>query len=298
MSPVISALRVELTAHGSGATDMSVIESSGPAGASDPGTAPSATRPSLGQGLILLLVYAVVVVGGQQVSGVDYDALGATAGNALKGIILPVGAGIVAVLAVGWRWGVHSVWRERPELRLTEPRWIGVIPALLALAILLGVVFAPWGDWSVGVVVLLLVGTLLVGFGEELIFRGFLLLGARQRFSELGAFLLTCALFGLIHGANALTGQAAGPTIRQIASAAVTGAAFYLVRRFTGVLVAAMLLHGLLDFSILIHGGPGGSGNDVTSAAITGAPASIAILITIAATITVFRRARSTPAAV
>lgn len=195
---------------------------------------------------------------------------------------------------MGWRWGIHALWRERPELRLTEHRWIGVIPALLALSILLGVVFAPWGDWSAGVVVLLLVGTLLVGLGEELIFRGFLLLGARQRYSELGAFLLTCLLFGLIHGANFLNGQAAGPTIRQIISAAVTGAAFYFTRRFTGLLIAAVLLHGLLDFSILVHSGPLGSGSDVTSAVVTSLPASIATLITIVAAFVVFRRTRST----
>lgn len=261
-------------------------------------TGSSAVEPTLGQGLILLLVYAVIVVGGQQLSGVDYDRIGASSGNVLKAIVLPVGAGILAVLAIGWRWGLHSVWRERPELRLTRPRWLVAIPALFILTILLGVAFAPWGDWSVGVVLLLLLGTLLVGFGEELMFRGFLLVGARQRYSELGAFLLTCLLFGLIHGANVLNGQAVGATAKQMLSAAMTGAAFYFVRRLTGVLVAAMLLHGLMDFSILVHGGPGGSANDLTSAAATGVTATIATLFTIAAAIVVFRHARSaTPAA-
>jgi len=259
-------------------------------------SSPSAAEPTLGQGLILLLLYAVVVVGGQQLSGVDYDRISASSGNALKAIILPVAAGVLVVVAVGWRWGIHSLWHERRELRLSSPRWIRLIPALIALSIVLGVAFAPWGDWSAGVAVLLLIGTLLVGFGEELIFRGFLLVGARQRYSELGAFLLTCILFGLIHGANALNGQAIGPTIKQVIGAGILGAAFYLVRRFTGLLVAGMVLHGLLDFSVLIQGGPGG-GNDVTSAAATGLPASIATLLTVAAVIVVFRRARSaTPA--
>jgi membrane protease YdiL (CAAX protease family) len=144
-------------------------------------------------------------------------------------------------------------------------------------------------------VLLLLVGTLLVGVGEELIFRGFLLVGARQRFSEVGAFLLTCVLFGVIHGANALNGQAAGDTIKQVLSATVTGAAFYFTRRLSGVLVAAMLLHGLMDFSILVQGGPRGD-NDVTAAAVTGLPASVAALVTIVAAIVVFRRARAAKA--
>ena len=65
----------------------------------------------------------------------------------------------------------------------------------------------------------------------------------------------------------------------------MTGAAFSFVRRLTGVLVAAMLLHGLMDFSILV------------SAAATGVTATIATLFTIAAAIVVFRHARSaTPA--
>jgi membrane protease YdiL (CAAX protease family) len=260
-----------------------------------PSTSSSPTEPTLGQGLILLLVYAVLVVGGQQVSGVDYDEIGGSSGNALKAIILPVAVGLIAVCAIGWRWGLHSLWRERPDLRLREPRWALAIPALLATTVVLGIAFAPWGDWSVGVVLLLLVGTLLVGVGEELIFRGFLLVGARQRFSEVGAFLLTCVLFGVIHGANALNGQAAGDTIKQVLSATVTGAAFYFTRRLSGVLVAAMLLHGLMDFSILVQGGPRGD-NDVTAAAVTGLPASVAALVTIVAAIVVFRRARAAKA--
>lgn len=225
-------------------------------------------------------------------SGVDYDAISASAGNAFKAIVFPVALAVLAVLAVGWRWGIRSIWHERSDLRLSSPRWLlSLILILFLLSIVLGIGLAPWGDWSIGVVLLILAGTLMVGFGEEIIFRGFLLVGARQRYSELGALLITCLLFGLIHGANFLNGQAAGPTIRQILSAAFMGAAFYLMRRFTGYLVVAMLVHGLLDFSILVNGGPEGGGNDVTSA-LSGLPASIGVIVTIITVVIVFRRSR------
>jgi membrane protease YdiL (CAAX protease family) len=259
----------------------------------DEHTPSSEVKPTFAQGLILLVIYAIFVVGGQLLSGVDYDAISATAGNAFKAIVLPVGLGVLAVLAVGWRWGIRSIWHERPDLRLTSPRWLlSLILFLFLLSIALGIGLAPWGDWSIGVVLLILAGTLMVGFGEEIIFRGFLLVGARQRYSELGALLITCLLFGLIHGANFLNGQAAGLTIRQILNAAFMGAAFYLMRRFTGYLVVAMLVHGLLDFSILVGAGPGDGDADLTSA-ITGLPALIAVILTIVTVFIIFRRARS-----
>jgi membrane protease YdiL (CAAX protease family) len=271
-------------------TDQSVATDDEPVPSSE-------VEPTFAQGLILLVIYGVIVVGGQLLSGVDYDAISANAGNAFKAIVVPVALGVLAVLAVGWRWGIRSIWHERSDLRLSSPRWLlSLVLFLFLLSIVLGIGLAPWGDWSAGVVLLILAGTLMVGFGEEIIFRGFLLVGARQRYSELGTLLLTCTLFGLIHGANFLNGQAAGMTIRQVLSAAFMGAAFYLIRRFTGYLVVAMLVHGLLDFSILVGAGPGDGGADVTSA-ISGLPASIGLIVTIITVIIVFRRSRAGEAA-
>jgi membrane protease YdiL (CAAX protease family) len=267
-------------------TDQSVAPGGGPSKSPE-------SQPTFAQGLILLAVYGIVVVGGQLLSGVDYDQISASAENAFKAIVVPVGLGVLAVIAIGWRWGIRNIWRERPELRLSSPRWLlSLITALYVLSIVLGIGLAPWGDWSAGVVLLVLAGTLMVGFGEEIIFRGFLLVGARKRYTELGALLITCVLFGLIHGANFLNGEDAVTTVRQILSAAFMGAAFYLIRRFSGYLVVPMLIHGFLDFSILINAGPEGGGSDVTGA-ISGLPATIGIVVTIITVIIVFRRSGS-----
>ena len=102
----------------------------------------------------------------------------------------------------------------------------------------------------------LLTGMLLVGVGEELVCRGYLLVGARSRFSELGAFLLTCALFGLMHGVNVVAGQTVGATAAQIVFAIAMGACFYLLRRLTGLLVIAMLAHGIVDVLNLVYAPP------------------------------------------
>lgn len=83
-----------------------------------------------------------------------------------------------------------------------------------------------------------------------------LLVGARTRYSELGAFLFTCVLFGLSHGANVLTGQALGATFGQMIFAAILGAVFYLLRRTSGLLAIAMLVHGLIDVVAIVQAPP------------------------------------------
>ena len=50
----------------------------------------------------------------------------------------------------------------------------------------------------------------MVGFAEEIVFRGYLLVGARSRYSRGRRVVLPSALFGLFHGLNIITGQAVG----------------------------------------------------------------------------------------
>ncbi len=212
--------------------------------------------PSLGRALLILLVYVVIAPGGELLFGVDSEHIKASARNALVGLVLPMALGILAVLLIGGRWGWRDVFTERPELRIHRPRLLRLALTLFALLVVIGLASAPWGDWAAGVIALLILGSLLVGVGEELVFRGFLLVGARTGYSELGAFLLTCILFGLSHGANVLTGQALGPTLGQITFAATLGVVFYLLRRTSGLLVIPMLVHGLIDVVSVVQAPP------------------------------------------
>jgi len=247
--------------------------------------------PTLGRGITVAVLYAVVFLAAALISGVDYDELSQSSSNVLTFVVIPVGLAILATLALTARWGWWDLlFHERPKL--SDPRWLRAIPILWALVIVVTLATAPWDEWNAGLVLLVFAGTLMVGFGEEIVFRGYVLVGARGRYTEVGAWFVSTLAFALLHGLNIFTGQAVGATFQQIAAAFVFGSALYFTRRVTGLLVVGMLLHGLWDFSTFIGAGRG----DKTG----GLPDTIAALpfvwalglTTIVALFVVFRRHR------
>jgi membrane protease YdiL (CAAX protease family) len=95
----------------------------------------------------------------------------------------------------------------------------------------------------------LALGTLLVGFGEEMLTRGTGLVGLRGGFGEGMSWFFSCLLFGLVHALNLFFGQSIGATMRQIAIAFAAGSVLYITRRVSGTLILCMLLHAWIDFT-------------------------------------------------
>ena len=93
------------------------------------------------------------------------------------------------------------------------------------------------------------VGTLLVGFSEELLTRGTGLVGLRGGFGEALSWFFSCLIFGLIHALNVFFGQSLGSTVQQIVFAFLAGTVFYLTRRVSGTLIVCMVLHAWIDFT-------------------------------------------------
>jgi len=87
-----------------------------------------------------------------------------------------------------------------------------------------------------------------LGFCEEAATRGVLLTGFRARMSEVGVWFWTSLLFGALHLPNAFFGLGLG-SLGQTALAFCVGSTFYVLRRLTGSLVHAMVLHGFWDFA-------------------------------------------------
>lgn len=256
----------------------------------EPDASPPRVPPSLGRGVAIAVLYAAVFLVAGLLSGVDYDEITESSSNTLGFVIIPVGLGILAVLVASARWGWWRVLFREQE-RLAEPRWIRAIPVLFGLTIGVTLVVAPWDEWTVGLVLLVLVGTMMVGFGEEIVFRGYVLVGARARFSEVGAWFVSSLLFALLHGLNIVTGQAVGTTIQQIVFAFIMGTGLYFIRRVSGLLVVGMVIHGLWDFSTFIGAGRGDDGTGIPATAVAAPFAWVAMALSIAAAIVVFRRA-------
>ncbi|WP_322409759.1 CPBP family intramembrane glutamic endopeptidase [Microbacterium invictum] len=223
---------------------------------SDHATQRYRVRPRVWIGLVVYFAYVAVVFTVQQLSGIPYTEFGESGINLFlgAGLSLIVGAVLLAVTTtlLGW-WRPALFDRHR-----SAHTWPIIAPIIMVVALVLNLSFTDWGAYDAAFFAASIV-LLLVGFTEELTTRGLLLVGLRSRLPEVWVWFLTSALFGLMHLANALTGQAIGPTLQQVALAFGAGTIFYILRRVTGSLIWAMILHGLWDFSTfsVARGTPG-----------------------------------------
>ena len=215
---------------------------------------PLKVPPRVWIGLVIYVGYVAVVYIVQGLSGVPYDQLGESGSNLFwgAGISLIVGAILLAITTTLLGW-----WRPALFDRQRSVRWPIIAPILLAVALVFNLLSTDWGSYDASFFAASLV-LLLVGFTEEITTRGLLLTGLRSRLNEGWVWFLSTALFALMHLVNVLTGQAIGPTIQQVVFAFVAGTTLYILRRTTGSLIWAMVLHGFWDFSTfaVTHGTP------------------------------------------
>jgi membrane protease YdiL (CAAX protease family) len=220
---------------------------------SEPESAPVRRRrwpvpPSLLIGLAPVVAFAVVSAIRSRPSD-DYAAVGTTVDSVVHRLILPESLAAVAlaliVTGLGW-WRIASV-----DPRRGAPTWTVLAPGLVLVAALARLPFVDWQARSPVYFGLLAVAVLLVGFFEELLTRGVLLAGLRARLPELWVWLLSSALFGLLHLLNILAGAAVGTTIVQVLFAAAFGSVLYIARRLSRTITVPMLMHALWDFGAI-----------------------------------------------
>jgi membrane protease YdiL (CAAX protease family) len=209
-------------------------------------------RPSLAW--IIGIGYAVLFLILELIMGVGYDVIGSTTDSIIKGIVIPVAVGalVLAVVttALGW-W--RPVLRELPDGPPRPPRWLLVVPVLVFVGVLLGIDYGNLGNVGGAMILWLALGTAMVGFSEEITYRGLAVVGFRGGYSEVKVWLFASILFGLLHGANVVLGQGAGPTVRQVIFAFVLGSVFYSIRRITGTIIIPMVIHAIWDFGSFSH---------------------------------------------
>lgn len=207
-------------------------------------------QPKAWISIALLVGYTALVAFVWTLNDFDYEAVGDTRDNVVQGIVVPVavGAAFLAIAATVLGW-----WR--PALREEHragPRWGWVLPALLLAFALSNVFSIDFSSPAVQEVLpMLAIGCALVGFSEELLTRGLMLVGFRGSFSEVWVWLFCSLSFALLHGINAFFGQSIGSTAIQMTVAFLIGTAFYVTRRVTGLLVVTMVIHALWDFGAI-----------------------------------------------
>ena len=170
-----------------------------------------------------------------------------------------VGAAAFIAAAV-WLAG----WRDMGLRKPSPAGWWKVLwlPALyLAVLASLGLAL---GKLELAAVLMVLVNTAVVGFSEEMAFRGVLWGAARKALPFWSGFLLVSAAFGSVHVFNAiLTGELAAAGVQAL-NAFMSGAAYLAIRIRTRSIIPIMLIHGLWDFTVFLVGS-GGTGKPEAS---------------------------------
>lgn len=138
------------------------------------------------------------------------------------------------------------------------------------------------GPPPLGMVGFLLLNVVLGAFSEELMFRGVLLGALRTRLRPAAAVIISSALFGLAHLANAAALGSVKIAMAQAVAAAMSGVVFAAIRVRTGSLLPAIAYHALWDFTSLMAAARLLSGPDAGNAGVAGASAadpSLAMLV-------------------
>jgi membrane protease YdiL (CAAX protease family) len=144
----------------------------------------------------------------------------------------------VLVISMGWwrRVGFIAARNKRDLLWFLVPflpMFINFIPGLELT--------------SLNHVIVILVVTLMVGFVEEVIFRGLMLRALESR-GAWRAIIVTSLLFGLTHALNVLTGKSLAQDAAQIFYAVAIGFAYAALVWRKGTIWPLVIAHFAIDF--------------------------------------------------
>ena len=210
------------------------------------------TKPAWLIGFVVWLIYNAIIFGTWIAVGADYGDL-VSRDVILERIILPEVLGavfmVIIVTRLGW-W--RPVLRED---RRGHPRWsMWVLLPFIAIfvAVLLGT--TDWSVISAGHLALLLLASMLVGFNEEALTRGVLVVATRgSTRHEVLVWLFSTLLFGLMHVPNGFFGIGLSASLTQAVFTFLLGSGLYLLRRVSGTILLPMIVHAIWDFSSFSH---------------------------------------------
>lgn len=208
-------------------------------------------------GLYIYLLYLIIFFTTWSVNGVDYPTIGKTLKSLQLHYAMPTllasAAIIVAISAFGW-WKVSLFDKKK-----SGPKWAWLGPIIMGVLIAGGLLRINADNLNMGLLFWGVLGAVGVGFGEEMITRGTLLVGLRTKYTETKVWLISTLAFAGLHLPNMLFGLAVSGTIVQFILTFIMGSLLYSTRRLSGTLILPMILHGLWDSSIFLQGATGSS---------------------------------------
>ncbi len=163
----------------------------------------------------------------------------------LRDVILALAVLVLLTLGLAW-WSRLTIHRSN---RLGWFGLVALIPVLLMLVTF--VTSASSGFTDRGLIVVVLIGTALVGIGEETAFRGIVLNSLARTMSLPWAVVVSSLFFGLMHSPNVLL-QPVGDTVSQVIVTSLIG--LFLGWTYVlsgGNLVLVVVIHWLWDFCLI-----------------------------------------------
>lgn len=217
----------------------------------------SKREPSVWMGLLLYSGYLAIVFTTWTINGIDYNRIGENEQTLKLWYALPTLFGccflVIAISLLGW-------WRRVLfEGCRSGPGWVWILPVAIALIIVHNLIGVPKANLTLGLLLWSVAGAVGVGFGEEMITRGSLIVGLRSRFTERRVWLISSLLFSALHVPNVIFGLPWISMPIQVGLTFLMGSAFYVIRRLSGTLILPMVLHGLWDSSQLLNDATGGA---------------------------------------
>ena len=214
----------------------------------EPGS--SKPAPSLRMALVLYFGYLAIFFATWTINGVDYLRIGESAVTTKLWYAFPTLFGcaflVVAISKLGW-WRVVLF-----DTSKSGPVWVWILPPVI-----FGIIFSNFAGlafdrlspelllWST-------LGAVGVGFGEEMITRGSMIVGLRSRFPETRVWLISTVLFSALHVPNVIFGLPLLAMPVQVLLTFIFGSGMYAIRRTSGTLILPMVLHGLWDSSLFL----------------------------------------------
>lgn len=219
-------------------------------------------KPSVAIGLAIYAGYLAIFYATWAINGVDYPHIGETVESAKLHYAMPTLLGsaflVIAISALGW-WRPVLFDRTR-----SGPGWAWIAPIFMAVVGISSFAIMKTTNISGALVMWSVLGGIGVGFGEEVITRGTMVVGLRSRFTEGKVWLYSTLLFSALHIPNVLFGLAPKEMPGQLVLTFIFGSLLYATRRLSGTLLLPIFLHGMWDSSIFLPHATGTDPNPVT----------------------------------
>ena len=219
----------------------------------EPDVARPRVAPSVGVAVAIIALYTAIIFAVGIVTDIDYITIAETTESTWLHYALPTllasAAVAVVITYLGW-WRLTLFDRER-----SGPRWAWTGPIAFFLLAVTALATLRGDGVSREQVLFGVLGAIGVGFGEEMLFRGGLLVGLRSRFTEEKVWLISTLGFAAFHIPNVLIGMPILGVLLQLPLAFIVGSLLYSIRRLAGSLLPCMFLHGLWDTANLLPEG-------------------------------------------